>query len=407
MTEEEKQKNAEQTLNAEQQDRQEKAAEDTERAHGEVSASAVSAEGEQAEETVSGEPEIPREETGAAQPVSHARSGLSLTPLIGVVLGLGAIGLSAYLWWQLQHEERRIGRDLVQVTDQIRHLEEQLQALASRLEGVATDNRQRDRQLSDRLQTLSALGTRLNAAEQAIASLSGTSVSARKAWLEAEAEYLLQIANSRLHLAQDLKTSLAALKAADERLRALDRPDLFDVRSQLAREIQTLESVAQPDIEGIALKLGALAAGVNRFPLKNTLPTRQSEGQVAPDDQPAGWSRAKGVLGNALKGMVSVRRTDEAIVPLLAAEDEFLLRRNVELQLLAARLAALKGDQSNYLESLRMAKRWLTEYFDMETTAVTRAIERVGELESEDIQLALPDISGSLKLLRERTGPEE
>ncbi len=341
------------------------------------------------------------------QAAAAGRRRWSLTGLLGLLLAIGAIGASAYVWWQMQQEETQRGRQFAQIHEQIGHVDDGLQALGSRVDALASDSRQRDQQLSERLQALSALGPRLAAAEQAITSLSGTSVSARQAWLEAEAEYLMQVANSRLHLAQDFQTSIAAMKAADERLRALDRPDLFEVRGQLAAEIQALEAVRQPDIEGIALKLGALAAGVHRFPLRNTLPTREDDAQTAPEDQPAGWTRAKSVMGSALKSMVSIRRTDEEVVPLISAEDEFLLRRNLELQLLSARLAALKGDHANYVESLRMSKRWLNDYFETETAAVARAVERVGELEAEDIEVSLPDISGSLKLLRERTGPGE
>ena len=83
-----------------------------------------------------------------------------------------------------------------------------------------------------------------------------------------------------------------------------------------------------------------------------------------------------------------------------APEEVFFLRRNIELQLEVARLAALRGEAATFSESLRSARRWLSKWFDVENSSVASAIETLTRLESQDIKPALPDISTSLRALR-------
>lgn len=342
------------------------------------------------------EPALTRPSAGTT-----ARSG-TLIPMVAVLLSIIALAISGYLWWQIMQGESTTTRRTTEIRNAVDELGEKQRTLSKELENSREYSNGERLQLTGRLDELSGLGPRLKTAEQAIRSLSGSSLSARQAWLEAEAAYLMQIANTRLRLAQDIDTSVAALEAADERLRVLSQPRLLEVRDHVASEIQALRALPKLDTAGVALKLGALASDVDRFPLKNALPGIQDDGQEVPQ-QEAGWDRAKAVVSGALKNMVSVRRADEAILPLLAPKDEFLLRRNLELQLLTARLAAVKADSGNYSQSLHEAKRWLNDYFDTENTAVAAAIDTIAALETEKVELDMPDISGSLNRLRQLT----
>ncbi|NIR97783.1 MAG: enzyme of heme biosynthesis, partial [Gammaproteobacteria bacterium] len=54
----------------------------------------------------------------------------------------------------------------------------------------------------------------------------------RREWAIAEIEYYLRIANQRLQLLRDVDTATTALKLADQRLRALGDPALYEVRQR-------------------------------------------------------------------------------------------------------------------------------------------------------------------------------
>ena len=72
-------------------------------------------------------------------------------------------------------------------------------------------------------------------------------------WVLAEAEYLVLAANQRLALEGDINTAIAALKAAAQRLRSENHPDLIPVRDRLIEDATALEAVILPDTEGLAI----------------------------------------------------------------------------------------------------------------------------------------------------------
>ena len=347
--------------------------------------------------TVGSGREQPEQAPAAGTPPA-ARGGL--LSLAAIILAIVAAGTSGYVWWQTMEGRSAAEDSAAKAKDDNKEIRKDVKQLREKLKDSDKSQEDEDQELTNRIDELSGMAPRLQAAEQAIDSLSGSALTARRAWLEAEAEYLMQIANTRLRLAQDVPTSVAALEAADERLRGLNEPRLLAVRDLVATEIQTLRALPELDTQGVALQLGALAAEVDRLPLKNALPEAQQGGAENPE-QEAGWDRAKAVVGGAFKDMVSVRKVEDSVVPLLAATDEFLMRRNLELQLLTARLAALKADSENYQQSLRDAERWLTRYFDADDAAVSAAIETVATLETAQVAVDVPDISGSLNLLRQ------
>ncbi len=228
---------------------------------------------------------------------------------------------------------------------------------------------------------------------------------ARREWLLAETEYLLQTANTALQMANDPEAALAALQGADERLQSLADPNLTATREVLSDEIAALVALPRPDIQGIALTLGSLAARVELLPLLAGAEERYDEAGTGEAPEQPGWRRAVGAFKNALGGMVSVQKDNADIAPLLAPQQRFFLYRNLELQLESARLAALRADNANYSESLNAATRWLNNRFDVSQPAVGSALATLDELAQADVAPERPDIAGSLSALREVMAP--
>jgi uroporphyrin-3 C-methyltransferase len=99
--------------------------------------------------------------------------------------------------------------------------------------------------------------------------------------------------------------------------------------------------------------------------------------------------------------VVSVRRTDEAARPLIAPDAVYFLRANLALQLQAARLALLRSEQALFRQSLDDATAWLREYYDIDSTPVKGALRTIAEIRESSFDTSLPDISESLRLLRQ------
>ena len=239
--------------------------------------------------------------------------------------------------------------------------------------------------------------------ESAVASVQGISQGSRNTWLLAEAEYYLQIANAQLNLAGNSDHALLALKLADERVRELADPAYTEVRRALADEIQKLETFSKVDIEGISLTLASLSRVVDSLPIQEQFSDAEEDTPAAiADEDLGGLERAGAAVRNALKDVVSVRRVDQQARPLLAPEARYFLRANMALQLQAARLALLRGEKASFEQSLEDASTWLQDHFVADSAPVVSALATIEDIRNTTLDVEYPDISGSLRLLRQQ-----
>jgi len=288
--------------------------------------------------------------------------------------------------------------------DASRAATEELQNRVSRMaESAASGGRQvaaLERQLGERLQQLGSLPGRVGNLEGSISSLQGISSGVKDTWLLREAEYYLQIANAQLQLAGNPDLAILALQLADERILQLANPALTDVRRALSAELVALETMDRPDLEGIALTLASLAGVMDSLPMRQEL----ARADAAPEDidpELSGMDRALASLKQTLGDVVSVRREDEVVRPLIAPEAQFFLRANLSLQLQAARLALLRNEQTIFEQSLDDASAWLNDYYDRDSTPVRSALATIAEIRTSSFAVSVPDISESLRLLRQ------
>jgi uncharacterized protein HemX len=259
-----------------------------------------------------------------------------------------------------------------------------------------------ERQLNDQFGQLESLPGRIGNLESSISALRGISSGVRDAWLLAEAEYYMQIGNAQLQLVGNPHLATLALRLADERIEELANPALTSVRRALAVELRSLDAMAKPDIEGIALTLASLATVVDSLPLREQL--RALDEDVTEEElesELTGMDRAFASLKRTMSGIVSVRRTDAPLEPLLAPDERYFLRANLALQLQAARLALLQGEESLFEHSLDDATLWLEQYYDSENAAVSSALQTISEIRAVSFDVDVPDISESLRLLRQ------
>lgn len=255
------------------------------------------------------------------------------------------------------------------------------------------------RDVEDQLRLLGSLPPRMSTLEDSVASLAGISAGARQTFLLAEAEYYLQIANAQLQLANNPQLASLALGMADERVMQLSDPGLTDVRRAISDELAALEVMNKPDIEGATLTLGSLARVVESLPLAGT---------AAPDDavpeddtEQSGVSRAWGSVKDAFSGLVKVTPPDQAGLTLVSPDAEHFLRNNLALQLQSARLALLRGEQTIFEQTLDDTSALLNSYFDSSSVEVISAQLTISEIRDSVFAADIPDISKSLRLLRQ------
>ena len=83
----------------------------------------------------------------------------------------------------------------------------------------------------------------------------------------------------------------------------------------------------------------------------------------------------------------------------MAPEQRYFLYQNLRLQLESARLALLNADTDSFQHSLKTAITWLEHYFTGDERDAM--LETLNSLAEQNIDVSIPDISGSLNWLEE------
>ena len=341
----------------------------------------------------------------AAPPGPAPGSGPLVLALLALVLAI-AVAVAAFFTWQ---EVNRLAatrlQDLQQAETRTAGLEGRLQDTAHRLDGIQGElDRALDTARGEQQAALERLAQTQLAVERSVAQLRAQMGRSQDGWLLAEVEYLLRIANQRLQLQRDVGTALAALQAADARLHDLSDPGYLAVREALAGEMDALQAVPRVDRGGLALKLASLEARVEQLRAAGArdLSAAGRAGEPRSSLTAADWREVPGIVWEAVRRLLVVRTHAEPATPMLPPEQEYFLDQNLRLALATARLALLQADAEQYRVSLETAQRWLARHFDAAHPATASMSNELFHLQQQDIRPALPDISASLRLLRQR-----
>ena len=221
----------------------------------------------------------------------------------------------------------------------------------------------------------------------------------RDEWALTEVEQVLLLASQQLQLAGNVSSALAALQVADQKLQRLDRPQFVPLRRAIGRDMDRLKAVPFVDVSGLSLRLDQAIAAVATLPfaLEERLPAPPQE--EAPKDEPA-WRRFLREAWADLRGLVRIENLDRPEAPLLTPPQQYFLRENLKLRLLAARFDLLFRDQSNFRADLSAADAWLKKYFDTRAKSVQALQTLLKELRATDMSLELPALAGSLDAVR-------
>jgi len=344
-------------------------------------------------------------------PISEApkrqRSGNSVAWLafLLAIIAVAAAGYTAWHDWQGARDTSaddnyaRLDSRLTTSARSLADLEAQVAQLGGRDPAIDADLAAIRRELDERVRMLSSLPTRMSTLESSVASLAGVSEGARDAWILAESEYYMQIANAQLQLANNPHLASLALRMADERIVQLANPALTDVRRAISDELAALDVMEKPDIEGATLTLASLAKVVESLPLASAAEQEAESTEI--DPELSGTGRAWASVKDAMSGLVKVTPPEHAKLVQLSPDAEFFLRNNIALQLQSARIALLRGEQAIFEQTLDDTAALLNDYFDTTSTPVAGALATIAGIRSHVFTTAVPDISESLQLLRQ------
>lgn len=223
-------------------------------------------------------------------------------------------------------------------------------------------------------------------------------------WLVADAEYLLNIANHRLHLTGDIKTTTMALEAADQRLRESGDSTVFKVRRQIIKEISELKLVNSPDIIGTYAKLQILKDRVKKLTVILPYagkPLTESQHTNAHEHQKTDDSLLNSLL-KQLENYVTVRHANQPIAEILTEEEAGFIRQQLNIKLEMIKIALIQKNDTFYHSSIDEAKQWMNDNFTQNTRAKNFLAE-LNQLKAIQLRSQIPNISQSLKMLKDLT----
>ena len=330
-----------------------------------------------------------------------------LLAVFALLVAFVSASLAGFLWWQYRqfYVELNDADDSNQLA--LRQARTQLVALEDKLDDLGEDDRKLRTAVEAVRDDVAHLPPRFVDFEERLQSLQGVSENSRRAWLRAEVQYLLSLANTELVLGRRWDTARQALTLADAKLRELANPSLMPVRQAIASAVQRLNAVPLADSEGLNLTLGNLASEVSGFPLKASADRSEFETGPVPIDKPPGLERAWASFKAALAGLVRIEKREVPVRRALTLREESLLRLSLELELEAARLSLLRADGAGFRTSVASAQRSLSADFDAADGGVRAALEVLAGMAEVTIDPPRPDISQPSLLMQQLTEPSE
>jgi len=350
------------------------------------------------------------QDLGETKQARRSRNGFWFGVIILLII-IGVAGVGFYLFTQLRDEQKGLGGEVKgQMSKQIADYQSQLAAIQSQLATLEANVAGKDTHFNKTLADFSQLhNEKLESTRKelndAIARVQRQLGKTRGDWLIADAEYLLSVANERLHLVGDVNTTREALEAADQRLRESGDAGTFKVREQIAREIAVIKSITVPDIVGTYASIQTLQDRVDKLVLFLPYTGKTLTAPAEEKEQPGKTTEDQGLLDSAmnqLEDMVTIRHTEHPIKEILTPQEAQFIREQLRVKLEMVKISLVQHHEALFQSSLADAKKWTEQNFT-KNTDVNNFIAELDRLNTIKIHSQFPDISSSLKMLRDIT----
>lgn len=316
--------------------------------------------------------------------------------LLWTAIGLGLLALVGVgaLAWQTQARDQAVQTALGQkVADLDRQLG-QSTALTRRLQTQVTDALSRLEQFETQLADTQ---TQRIALEEMYRELAR----APDDWLLAEIEQTLNIAAQQLALAGNVRAAIGALQTVDARLARADKLQTAAMRRALNADMEKLKSLPWVDLTGMTVKLDALVQQVDTLPLATGPGAVVQTPPASSRNSEQGWfGRLTSEAWADFRELVRIRKVGAEDAGLLTPNQAYFLKENLKLRLLGARMALLARDETSYREDLKLARAWITKYFDAQAKPTMATLAGLKSLQESALSISVPDVNQSVNAVR-------
>ncbi len=341
-------------------------------------------------------PEIVPETTTPAPPAAPPapRSGLVwLGPILGGVAILLALGLAWRDYDQMKAMEVQLARRIGAFDT----ASQEARAAAKAANIALAD-------LQGRLGALEARALDSQNQQLALNAMYQDLARSQDERIVADIEQTLLLARQQLQLAGNVKAALIGLDAAATRLAQLDKPQFEGLRDAIARDMERLKLLPAADVVSLNARLEVLIQSLDKLKPESETEPAVPRAPVESGDAVDTLARFSADAWREFKSLVRIRRLDHPELPLLAPSQQYFLRENIKLRLLAARMSLLQRDESGFRADLAAAREWTARYFNPRDDATRAVLSSLDEMSKAPVLLKDADIEASLKAARAARG---
>lgn len=324
-------------------------------------------------------------------------SAPSRLPWLGVGLALAAMFLALGLAWQSYDRMQSLELQLARRIGGFDAASQEARAAAAAANAALAD-------LQGRLAALEARAQEAQSQQLALSAMYQELARSQDERILADLEQTLLLAQQQMQLAGNVKAALIGLEAAATRLKQLNKPQFQGLAVALAQDMERLKLLPAADVVNLNARLEILIQGVEHL-------KTEAESEPAPPparERPAGamdnLARFTLEFWNEFKSLVRIRRLDHPELPLLSPTQQYFLRENLKLRLLAARMSLLQRDESGFRSDLAAAREWTARYFNPHDAATEAVLASLADLANSPLQLKDARIDASLAALRTARG---
>ncbi len=323
------------------------------------------------------------------------------TARISLFVATIALGAAIFLGYQLIYLQP-IERQAEQTQAALSSFEQQI---LQELDTAITMTERSVMELSEELKTqnLSVQENLRDAVMESLAMAETNRPTTPRQWRLSEAAFLLRMANYWLQFEGEVQVALKTLQRADKVLQAVqnsltqDEYDLLPVRSALAQEILTLQQMKPLDIQGIFLRLQALAESVPAVGKALQLDTTPRRPETSAPPKPFAAIVQELEKFVRITDLSDLAGESSAIAAsTLGPGDVLTSRRKVIAALERAQIAALRRQGDAYRASITDAVKAARRLASPSDPQLQQYLELLSAMRDEPLTASVPKISGSL-----------
>ena len=223
-----------------------------------------------------------------------------------------------------------------------------------------------------------------------------------------ELEASLLLAQQQAQMTGSVEPLLTALSNAVQRIAKNPSPRLLPLENTLRREMDRLRTARLLDTPTLLLQVDELVQTMDVLEVANALPRApkppaKPDHKKAPAPQAAAsawydvnfWDGVKDLKDQFL-GLIRLQKIDNPEAALMNPEQAFLVRENVKLKLLNARIGLMTRQYDVAQRDLQQTKRVIERYFEVDSPRGAASLQLIDQMSAAIKGNAVPSIDASL-----------